>query len=210
MKLSPLSGVVLAGGQSRRLGQNKALLRLWGPQGPTLLEQIVSLLSKLCNEVLVVSDGPHEWAEFSGRIIYDLYPGGGALGGIYTGLTEAEYPYALAVGCDMPFLNEALLRYMAALPRNYDVLIPRRPSPGSPDTLLVEPLHAVYGRRCLEPMRCLLEQGRRQIVRFFPQVRVRYVEPAELDRFDPAGLSFRNINTPEDLDAALGVIHSAS
>jgi molybdopterin-guanine dinucleotide biosynthesis protein A len=125
-------------------------------------------------------------------------------------LSEAEHSYALAAGCDMPFLNEALLRYMAALPRDYDVLIPRRPSSDSPGTFLVEPLHAIYGHSCLEPMRRLLEGGRRQIFRFFPQVQVRYVEPAELDRFDPAGLSFRNINTPQDLAAALDLISRAS
>ena len=210
----PLSGVVLSGGQSRRLGQEKALLRLWGPQGPTLLESTVAHLATVCDEVLVVSDGPHDWPALSARVVYDCHPGGGSLGGIYTGLLEAAYPFALTVACDMPFLNRALLRSMAGLPRDYDVLIPRlHPPDGGPPgaggdalPLQVEPLHAIYGRPCLEPMRALLAQGERRIIRFFPAVRVRYLEVEEVARFDPRGLAFRNINTPQDLEEARRIL----
>jgi len=213
----PLSGVVLSGGQSRRLGQEKAMLRLWGPQGPTLLEATVAHLAAVCDEVLVVSDGPHDWPVLPARVVFDRYPGGGSLGGIYTGLLEAAYPGALTVACDMPFLSRALLRYMAGLPRDYDVLIPRlRPPSGAPlgvgredaRELRVEPLHAVYGRLCLEPMHALLSQGERQIIRFFPAVRVRYLEVEEVARFGPPGLLFRNINTPQDLQQVRRVLAS--
>ncbi len=197
----PLTGVVLAGGLSRRLGQDKALLRLWGEDGPTLLEVILSRLQTVCDELLVVSDGPRPWPTLPARILFDRYPGGGALGGLYTGLLEASFPFILAVACDMPFLSVPLLAYMAGRPRHYDVLIPRLGSTGR-ELPHLEPLHAIYGRPCLEPMRNLLEQGERRIVRFFPQVRVLYLEPEEWTRFDPAGLSFRNINTPQDLGEA--------
>jgi molybdopterin-guanine dinucleotide biosynthesis protein A len=194
-----LSGVVLAGGHSERLGQDKARLRLWGPQGPTLLEATVARLVEVCAEVVVVSDVPHDWPALPARIVFDRYPGGGALGGIYSGLLETAHRFALAVACDMPFLNPALLRYMADLPQDYDVLIPRlRHSEKAADPQ-VEPLHAIYGRPCLEPMRELLMRGERRIIRFFPQVRVRYLEEAEWARFDPQGRSFRNINTPAEL-----------
>lgn len=212
---SPLSGVVLSGGRSRRLGQDKALLRLWGEHGPTLLEATVAHLAAVCDEVLVVSDGPHDWPALPARVVFDRYPDGGSLGGIYTGLLEAAFPFALTVACDMPFLNRGLLVYMAGLPRDYDVLIPRlrehaspagrrrtqsasaNPLPGQ-----VEPLHAIYGRPCLAPMRGLLDRGEHQIIRFFPDVRVRYLEVEEVARFDPQALSFRNINTPRDLEEA--------
>ncbi len=200
-----LTGVVLAGGRSRRLGRDKALLRLWGEDGPTLLEVILSRLGAVCEELLVVSDGPRPWPASSARIVFDRYPGGGALGGLYTGLLEASFPFILAVACDMPFLSIPLLAYMAGRPRHYDVLIPRlRPTRCDPPHL--EPLHAIYGRPCLEPMRSLLEQGERRIIRFFPQVRVCYLEPEEWARFDPAGLSFRNINTPQDLEEAQAIL----
>jgi molybdopterin-guanine dinucleotide biosynthesis protein A len=200
----PLSGVVLSGGKSRRLGQDKALLRLWGPQGPTLLEATVAQLVDICDEVLVVSDSPRAWPALAARQVVDRYPGGGSLGGIYTGLAEAAHPFALTVACDMPFLQPALLRYMAGLPRNYDVLIPQLQAPDANGQDArrrhVEPLHAIYGRPCLEPMRALLEQGERQIIRFFPAVRVRYLSPEEIATRDPAGLAFLNVNTPRDLE----------
>ncbi len=201
MTAQPLSGAVLAGGSSLRLQQDKALLRLWGMEGPTLLEMSVARLSPTCDEILVVSDGPKHWPALTGRVIFDRYPRGGALGGIYTALSQATYAFVLVVACDMPFLNQGLLQYMAGLPRDYDVLIPRRP-PAKEDPSeapQVEPLHAIYGRPCLGPMQELLERGARRIVHFFPQVRVRYVEEEEIARFDPAGLAFCNINTPQDL-----------
>jgi molybdopterin-guanine dinucleotide biosynthesis protein A len=91
----------------------------------------------------------------------------------------------------MPFLNLPLLRYICSLAYNYDVVIPRLEG-------WTEPLHAVYSQACLPPMARLLEQGKRKIIDFFPEVRVRYVEQQEIDRFDPRHLSFVNVNTPED------------
>ncbi len=209
MKCPPLSGVVLAGGQSRRMGQDKALLRLWGPAGPTLLEVVTARLAAVCDEVLVVSAAPREdWPALEARLVFDRFPGGGALGGIYTGLAEAAHPYALTVGCDMPFLHLALLHRMAKLPRDYDVLIPRLPRSGlrKQGGFHLEPLHAIYGRACLEPMLDLLQRGGRQIIRFFPQVRVRYLEPDEWAALDPQGLSFRSLNTPQDVAAIMTLL----
>jgi len=202
--IAPLSGAILAGGQSQRLGQDKALLRLWGPQGPTLLEATIALLAAVCDEVLIVTDTPHSWLDLPVRVVLDHYPGGGALGGIYTALLEAEHPFVLTVACDMPFLNRDVLDYMAGLPRDYDVLIPRTYAPEQ-RRFQFEPLHAIYGRPCLRPIQELLEQGQRRIVRFFPHVRVRYLEE-DLSHLDPAGLSFRNINTRRDLEEALRVL----
>jgi len=203
----PLSGAVLSGGQSRRLGQDKALLRLWDPQGPTLLEATINRLAAICDEVLVISDGPHpDWPALAARTVEDRYPGGGSLGGIYTGLLEAAHPFLLVVACDMPFLQPTLLRYMAGRPRDYDVLIPRMHVTKEQKTnqdahqLHLEPLHAIYGRPCREPMRALLERGERQIIRFFPAVRVRYLTAEEIAPFDPQGLAFWNVNTPKDLE----------
>ncbi len=196
---APLSGIVLAGGQSRRLGQDKAALRLWGGKGPTLLEATVAHLAAVCDEVLVVGLAPLARPGLSARLAPDRLPGAGALGAIYTGLQEAAYPFVLAVACDMPFLDEALLRYMAGLPRDYDVLIPRVPSGQGAEDYHLEPLHAIYSRSCLEPILRSLERGKRKIIDFFPEVRVRYLEREELAPFEPLDRAFQNINTPEDL-----------
>ncbi len=204
-----LTGLILAGGRSRRLGQDKALIRL-DPAGPTLIERVVSVLRPLCAEVLIVGGDPARYAFLGLPHVPDVYPEAGSLGGIYAGLGAAHCEHALAVGCDMPFLNPALLRYMADLPRDYDVLVPRWAREAGGDGILYTPrnelavqtLHAIYGRACRPPMRALLEAGERRIIAFFPQVRVRYVEPDEVARLDPAGWSFFNVNTPAQLRQA--------
>jgi molybdenum cofactor guanylyltransferase len=199
----PASAIVLAGGVSRRLGQDKRQLRLWGAAGPTLLEYVVGIVGRACADVVVVLNDPQAWSALPARLVPDVYADGGALGGIYAGLLAAEQPYALAVACDMPFLDAGLIGAMLARPRDYDVLTPRSLQPGAARNALdVEPLHAIYAKACLEPMRATLESGRRQIAAFFPAVRVAFVEPEETRRYDPAGRSFMNVNTPEQMAEA--------
>ena len=101
----------------------------------------------------------------------------------------------MIVACDMPFLNEDLLRYMMEQAEGFDVIIPRLKG-------LLEPLHAVYSRHCLPPIERLLAQGGGRIVSFFPHIRVRYVDAVEVDRFDPQHHSFFNVNTPQDWQQA--------
>jgi molybdopterin-guanine dinucleotide biosynthesis protein A len=205
------SAVVLAGGLSRRMGQDKRLLRLWGSEQPTLLEHTVRIVARLCPDVVVVLNDPQEWASLPARLVPDVYPDGGSLGGIYSGLLAATYDYALAVACDMPFLNPELISAMLARPRDYDVLVPRSLNPGAARNALdLEPLHAIYRNTCLGPMRATLESGRRQVAAFFPQMHVAYVEPEEIRRYDPAGRSFLNVNTPEQMATAEGLLDRIS
>jgi molybdopterin-guanine dinucleotide biosynthesis protein A len=197
------SAIVLAGGLSRRLGQDKRRLRLWGPEQPALLEHTVSIVAGLCPDVVVVLNDPEAWPGLPARLVPDVYADGGALGGIYSGLLAAMSEHALVVAGDMPFLSGELLGAMLARPRDYDVLVPRSLQPGTTRNALgVESLHAIYGKACLEPMRATLESGRRQVAAFFPQVRVAYFEPEETLRYDPVGRSFVNINTPEQMAEA--------
>ncbi len=197
------SAIVLAGGMSRRMGQDKRRLLLWGDAGPTLLAHTVSVVARVCAEVLVVLNDPEDWAGLPARLVPDIYADGGPLGGIYAGLAAAAHDYALAVAADMPFLDAGLLGAMLARPRDFDVLVPRSLRPGTARNALdVEPLHTLYGKACLAPIRAALEGGRRQIAVFFPQVRVAYVEPDEIRRYDPSGRSLININTPEQVAEA--------
>lgn len=195
------SAIVIAGGQSRRLGQDKRRLRLWGEGGPTLLEHTVALVGGLCDDVVVVLNDAEHWPMLPGRHVPDRYPDGGALGGIYSGLVAAEGEHALVVASDMPLLNPQLLAALLARPRDYDVLAPRALSPGATrNSLDLETLHAIYGKGCLEPMRLALDAGRRQIAAFFPQVRVAVFEPEATRAYDPHGVSLLNINTAEQLE----------
>ena len=186
-----ISAVILAGGDSRRLGIDKALLEL---DGQTLLSRVVQKLAPLSDDLIVVTNSPEDYEHLGlgVRFVPDERPGEGALMGIYSGLKAATYLSALTVACDMPFLNMSLLRVMLDKIAGHDAVVPRL------EGGLLEPLHAVYGKRCLPFMASLLAQGRRRIAAFLDQVDVFYVEQATIDRLDPSGLSFMNINTAAD------------
>ena len=193
-----VSVVVLAGGQSSRLGSNKALLQV---QGQPLLARAVHKLAALSDDLLVVTNEPalYQPLALPARLVPDEKPGQGALMGIYSGLKAAHYAYALAVACDMPFLSLPLLRYMLSLAPASDVVIPQLNG-------LLEPLHAVYGKACLPAMARLLDRGDRQIIAFFHEVRVRRVESEEIDAYDPDHLSFSNVNTPADWERVQDIL----
>jgi molybdopterin-guanine dinucleotide biosynthesis protein A len=187
-----VSAIVLAGGKSRRLSVDKALLHL---NGQWLLERILNTLSTLSDDLLVVANPKQEFARLPARIVPDAFPGTGPLGGIHSGLRSMRHDRGLVVACDMPLLNLHLLRYMILLSSDFDVVMPRIGEE-------TEPLHAVYSSGCLPPIEDLLRCGERRIISFLPRVRVRYVEQDEINTFDPQHLSFFNINTQHDLDLA--------
>ena len=151
---------------------------------------IVKKVTALSEEIIVVSDFlPYPLPGI--RLVADIYPGCGPLGGIHVGLTAASKFHSLIVACDMPFLNLELLRYMVQLATSYDVVIPCWDDQ-------LELMHAIYSKNCLGPIERLIQQQDFKIIHFFPEVRVRHVERDEIERFDPEHLSFSNINTPED------------
>lgn len=127
-----------------------------------------------------------------GKVIVDLYPGKGALGGIYTGLANTDSFYSLVVGCDMPLLNRDLLCYLSDLAPGFDAVVPRIDG-------MYEPLHAVYSKGCLTPISELMKQGRLGISKLFNLINTRFVDKEEVARFDPQFLSFFNVNTLADM-----------
>ncbi len=194
-RINPISSIVLAGGESSRLGRDKAFLEV---KGQFLIESIIERLRQLSQEVIIVANETDRYEEFEATLVSDVYPGKGALGGIYSGVMRASNSYSLVVACDMPFLNLSLLRYMQTLAVSYDVVIPRIGH-------LREALHAIYAKDCLPFMEEQLQQGDLRIIHFFPHVRVRYVEQEEIEVFDPQHLSFFNINTQGDLERAMEI-----
>jgi molybdopterin-guanine dinucleotide biosynthesis protein A len=184
-----MTSIVLAGGKSFRLGRNKALEEI---SGRCLIERVMERLSLLGNDIVVVTSSRGQIPDLGVKIVTDSYPGKGNLVGIYSGLKEASSHHALVVGCDMPLLNVALLRYLTEISSGFDVVIPR-----VGDEL--EPLHAIYSKNCLSPIEATLGEGKFRISDFFPAVRVRYVESVEIDRFDPHHRSFFNVNSEADL-----------
>ncbi len=194
-----VSGAVLAGGQSRRMGRDKAALLI---EGEPLLGRVVRLLRVITEDVAVI--GPPERAALvpDVPILPDRWPGQGPLGGIATALQGLSGEVVLVVGCDMPFLNLALLRYLIALAPGYDAVVVRADG-------ATHPLHAVYQRRCLPTLEAQLVAGELQVQRFLSRLVVHTVEAAELDRFDPQHLSTFNANTPQEWERALHFLAGA-
>ncbi len=199
----PLSAAVLAGGKSERMGQDKAFLRL-EPGGPMLLEIVLAHLRGVADDVLIVANDTLRHEGFGARVVPDVVPGFGTLSGIHAALTAAAHEHCLIVACDMPLLSPAVLAYMAAQPRDYDVLIPQTPgvSRQGNSGQIYQTLHAIYARRCAEPIAAQLAAGNRQVVGFFPHVNARIVDRQALLALDPQELTFMNTNTPDALDLA--------
>jgi molybdopterin-guanine dinucleotide biosynthesis protein A len=183
-----------------RLGRVKALERI---NTQSLLEHTIDCLSTVSRELFVITSQEQSSlitaARLKVKVIVDIYPGKGALGGIYTGLESVDSFYSLVVGCDMPFLNRDLLCYLIDIAPNFDVVVPRIDG-------LLEPLHAVYSRGCLAPIKELIDKDELGILQLFNLVKTRYVGKDELAKFDPMGLSFFNVNTLDDLRKAKDLI----
>jgi len=190
------SCIILAGGKSLRLGRDKVLEKVGSS---SLLEQVISRIDSLSVEVIIVTAEERTFPQLTERpkikIVSDIFPGIGSLGGIYTGLVTSNSHYNLVVAADMPFLNRPLLHYMLEVSDGFDFVLPRI-------NTFFEPLHAVYSKYCIEPIESLIKQGRKVIIDLFDYVKVKYVEAEEIDKFDPQHLSFFNINTKDDLERA--------
>jgi molybdopterin-guanine dinucleotide biosynthesis protein A len=198
----PLSAAVLAGGKSRRMGTDKALLSLMDG-GPPLMAMVLERLAAVADDVMAVANDGERYARFGVPVVADLLAGAGTLAGIHAAIAHAKHDHCLVVACDLPFLSNALLRRMASETRDYDVLVPRLPGESRQGGGLVyQTLHAIYGKACLPAIESRVEQGQLQVIRFFPDVRVRALGLAEVASFDPDLLSFFNANSPEALAAA--------
>ena len=187
-----LTVAIMAGGQSSRMGTDKSFVLFDGrPMIEIVLERVVGLGA----ETLLITNKPGDYAHLNLPLVGDVYPDHGPLGGIFTAVHAASQPHVLVVACDMPWLNRPLLKYMITLRQTADVVIPRWGK-------FPEPLHAIYSKACLVPIKEKLMAQRLKITGFFGQVAVRFVEKAEIEKFDRNGRSFANINSPADLGKA--------
>ncbi len=219
-----VTGVIVAGGKSKRMGRPKAFIEF---EGKPLIQRVVEKIEPICAETFIVANDLEAFGKFGVPVVADVYPGKASLGGIYTGLYVAEHSHVLVVGCDMPFLNQDLLRFLVSLAPPYDVVIPRakdRSGKGPyipPDATEEEkalwltrpiaretdlqPMHAVYSKQCMPVIRAHLANGDYRAIGFHDDVRLRVVEEDEINRFDPQHLSFFNMNTPDDWGQAQAI-----
>ncbi|MCM2356728.1 MAG: molybdenum cofactor guanylyltransferase [Geobacteraceae bacterium] len=182
-----ITGVILVGGKSRRMGRDKAFLEV---AGKTLFERVLELFRESFARVVLVGDRAERFSGYGLPVVPDVYPGS-SLGGLYTGLRHAATEYVFVSSCDLPFPSAAVLRHLCSLRNGFDAVVPCT-------THGYEPLFALYAKSCLGPIRELLESGDCCAYAYYPQVRVRYVNQQELAQFDRDGRAFLNVNTPED------------
>jgi len=193
-----ITGVILAGGRSRRMGQNKALMRLGNS---TIIEHVIRRMQAVTDDLLLITNTPQFYAHLGLPMHADLVQGMGALGGVYTGLTCATNSTVLCVGCDMPLLQPNLLTYLTSILGEYDAVVPSVKVPDRATTTF-QTLSAVYSKRCTSIIDQMLNEGELRVHALYERISVRIVEPSEWRRFDPRGLSFFNINTPTDFEKA--------
>jgi molybdopterin-guanine dinucleotide biosynthesis protein A len=190
-----LSVVIQAGGQSTRMGENKALKPFLGRP---LIQRVRERVEAVADELLVTTNQPDDFAFLSLPLFPDIKPGRGALGGLHTALVSAAQPLVAVVACDMPFASGPLLAAAARLLEQeaVDVVIAETAEG-------FEPLHAVYRRAaCLAAVESAIEADQWRMISWFSKVKVRKLTAEELRQFDPDGLAFWNLNTPEEFSEA--------
>jgi molybdopterin-guanine dinucleotide biosynthesis protein A len=190
-----LTVCIQAGGESSRMGEDKALKTFLGRP---LIQRVVERLSPIADEVIVTTNHPDKYAFLNLPLFADLKPGRGALGGLYTAIASAKHPIVAVVACDMPFASPTLLEAASNLlmDEGVDVVIPKSEEG-------YEPLHAVYRREtCLPAIEAAIAADQWRVIAWFPEVKVRVLTTYEIKRYDLLGLAFWNVNTPEEFSQA--------
>ncbi len=201
-KLIPVTGVILAGGKSRRMGENKALMRLGDN---SLIGHVIHRMCLVTNELLLITNSPAEYAHLDVPMHGDILPGTGALGGIYTGLRRASHNTVLCVACDSPFVEPKLLTYLVSVLGAYDAVMPythREIHASHKTQITLQTLCAAYSKRCLPIIESMLRDSELRVHALQERAHIKRVSPEVWQAFDPEGMSFFNINTPEDFESA--------
>ena len=198
-----VTGVILAGGASRRMGENKALIQLGDD---SLIGHVIRRIRPVTDELLLITNTPDEYTHLGLPMHSDIVSDAGALGGVYTGLMAASHDAVLCVACDSPFLAPKLLTYLISLLGDYDAVMPwtsrGNPEDRSGDQLTLQTLCAVYSKRCLPIIELMLQKSELRVHALQDRAAVKCISPEVWQAFDPDGISFFNINTPEDLAQA--------
>jgi molybdenum cofactor guanylyltransferase len=193
----PITILLLAGGTSSRVGLNKdkGQMKL---MGINLIDRVISNITSiegLLEKDIIIVGPKKKYPQFE-RVVEDVYPGKGPLGGIFSGLQASDTFYNLVIGCDMPFIKGKLVQYMIQNTDNHDIIIPTYGQG------LFEPLCAIYSKNCLEIMRKNIKEGNLAVRYIFPFLKIRLIEEEEIKKYDPGLYSFFNINFESDFISA--------
>jgi molybdopterin-guanine dinucleotide biosynthesis protein A len=185
-----VTGIILAGGKSSRFGSNKALAKF---NGTPLIERATGVLGNIFENLMIITNSPLEYSYLRIPLYQDIVKGLGPVGGIYTGLDALDDEWAFFCACDMPFINEGLVRYITGLRDSFDAVVPKV-------DWKIEPLHALYSKNCLPAMKELIYKKEYQTIKAFNTINVRYVEEEEIRTYDPQLKTFLNVNKQDELE----------
>jgi molybdopterin-guanine dinucleotide biosynthesis protein A len=191
-KILPVTPIILAGGKSTRMKENKSFVQLASkPMIEVVLEKVTDIFSL---PPIVITNSFKEYSYLGVRLEKDIFPGMGPLAGIHAGLSVVSTQQNFIVGCDIPLLDSAFIQYLISQGKDYDIAIPEEDG-------YTHPLHAIYSRNCLGFIEKKLKQNERKVISFFSEVKVRYINKVEMDQFPFARQSLINVNTREDLES---------
>jgi molybdopterin-guanine dinucleotide biosynthesis protein A len=193
------TGIILAGGESKRLNSVEKSNLLVGNK--RIIEHMMTVFEKLFSEIILVSNHPTSYLEWDAMVVKDLYATRSSLTGIHSGLFYTKTEHAFIAACDTPFLKMDLVKTIVQyVDHGIDVVVPKT-------ELGIEPLCAVYSRRCLQAVQNALERNNLKIRNFFNKLKVKEIPESVLRKIDPDLVSFFNINTPDDLENANRMIN---
>lgn len=183
-----MNGIVLAGGLSSRMGQDKASLP-WG--NSDLLNTVLARLAPVCKKLIVVSNTQRLITIPGVQVVADHYKLCGPLGGMQAGLTASDADYNFIAACDMPYLNTQVVAFIREAAENYDAAVPYIDGH-------YNPLHGVYRQTCLPYIDQMLQDNNYRILNFYSQIKMRHISADELRRYDPDLRTLSNANTPDE------------
>ncbi len=187
-----MTGIVLSGGRGRRISASKGLLQI---EGEPVIQIILGKLAEVFTDLIIVTNSPCEYEAFGVRCVEDLVAGKGPLGGIYSGLVASDTGYSFVVANDMPFLDSDLIRHVVDRRDGFQAVVPRIGS-------LVEPLHALYSKGCVQVIENHLRANDLKVRSFLGEVTTGYIEEEEIREFGDPETIFFNINRKDDMEAA--------
>lgn len=186
--LLPMTGIILAGGKSSRMGRNKAFLE-W--EGRPLIERTLDIFTSVFAEVLISANNPELYSQYDLKVVPDNFLEMGPMGGLEACLKVAKYEYSFFAACDMPFLEEEVIRFMAAQLGDEKILVPKIQEK-------IHPLHAFYHRDCQKELEAHLQDGHLKMTEFVKGNNTKYLTEGELGEFPNICQVLTNMNTPED------------
>ncbi len=189
-RMAEVNGIILAGGQSLRFGEDKAFVKVGDS---ILIESLICFFEQLFDDVIVVTNYPEKYSKYPVKVVVDQIKGVGPLGGIHAGLSASNSEHNFVMACDMPFPRPKLVKYLGARVKGQEVIIPKREEK-------LEPLFAVYSKKCIKAIEKQIQTGNYKIQEIFNNLDVEFVDSEIVKKYDPGFLSFLNLNSKKDME----------